>query len=83
MTPVFSGCISTPHTEHFTMFSIWGCDFSLWVVLDMLRANEMDAWYCFQLFGMKMAFLGMRAFHYEKCHQLRLRASAFLKTIEK
>jgi len=32
---------------------------------------------------MKMAFLGMRAFHYEQCHQLRLRASAFLKTIEK
>jgi hypothetical protein len=30
-----------------------------------------------------MAFLGMKAFLYEQCHQLRLRASAFLKTIEK
>ena len=83
MTPVFSGCISTPHTEHFTMFSICGSDFSLWLVLDISRANEIDAGQSIQLFGMKMAFLGMKARLYEQCHQLRLRASAFLKTIEK
>jgi hypothetical protein len=82
MTPVFSGCISTPHTEHFTMFSICGCDFSLWLVLDISRANEIDAGQSIQLFGMKMAFLGMKALLSEQCHQLRLRASAFLKTIE-
>jgi hypothetical protein len=65
------------------MFSICGCDFSLWLVLDISRANEIDAWHSIQLFGMKMAFLGMKELLYEQSHQLRLRASAFLKTIEK
>lgn len=65
------------------MFSICGCDFFLGVVFDISVANEIEAGSSIQLFGMKMAVLGMRAFHYEQCHQLRLRASAFLKTIEK
>lgn len=65
------------------MFSTCSCDFFLGVVFDISRANEIDAGLSIQLFGMKMAFLGMRAFHYEQCHLLRLRASAFLKTIEK
>ena len=65
------------------MFSTCSCDFFLGVVFDISRANEIDAWQSIQLFGMKMAFLGMKALVYEQCHQLRLRASAFLKTIEK
>lgn len=49
----------------------------------MLMANKCKKSDGKQQFGMKMAFLGMRAFHYEQCHQLRLRALSFLKTIEK